>query len=210
MTMERRESSTWSMPARRAFMDRTRRCPIRPTTRWTIRSRCMLRRKSRTNCWRMPMRNSTTFRRRDYASLRSMARRVGPTWPISDLRTSWFAAKRSGYSITATASGTLPILMTSWRASCVSCVMPPNGRRVRMAFRCRPIWSTISATATRRICWTLWTSCNRNWCVPAYCLRTTISRRTRSWSRCSRVTCPSPMPIPPRWNGISASSQAPH
>ena len=89
-------------------------------------------------------------------------------------------------------------------------IFTPNGRRVRMAFRCRPIWSTISATATRRICWTLWIFCSRSWCVPAYCLRTTILRRTRSWSRCSRATCPSPMPIPPRWNGISVSSQAPH
>lgn len=49
--------------------------------------------------------------------------------------------------------------------------------------------STISATPTRRTCWTLCRSCRRSWCVPVYSLRTMTLRLTRSWFPCSPVTC---------------------
>ena len=52
-----------------------------------------------------------------------------------------------------------------------------------------PMQFTTSATPILRTCWTLCRFCRRSWCVPVYCLRTMISRHTRSWFPCSPVMC---------------------
>lgn len=65
----------------------------------------------------------------------------------------------------------------------------PERRMARMVCPFRPMQSTISATPTRRTCWTLCRSCRRSWCVPVYSLRTMTLRLTRNWFPCSPVTC---------------------
>ena len=83
-------------------------------------------------------------------------------WHILNLQICSGKGKPSGFSIMETVRGILLMWMISRKGSCGSWAARRNAARVRTACPSLRIQYTISGTAIRSICWSLWISCIRS------------------------------------------------